>query len=209
MAVLTKKYRTFINCFGNWTDPFEDYGNSTTYHPDSNAHEFDSIDEAAKTVDGDVKFNVPDLPTKGVIEMDQIYKWNNQYIRCRQTHNRTIYDPTETPALFSIFRKESSNMEWIPGEKVDIGVIRLYKDKQYQCIQAHQTEKGWEPDKTSALWKEFIDPGGEITDWVQPAGAHDAYNTGDQVRFEGAVWESTIDANVWSPTAYPVGWIKI
>ena len=27
--------------------------------------------------------------------------------------------------------------------------------------------------------------------------------------FEGGVWESTIDANVWSPTAYPSGWKKV
>jgi hypothetical protein len=26
------------------------------------------------------------------------------------------------------------------------------------------------------------------------------------VTFEGAVWESVIDANVWSPSAYPAGW---
>jgi hypothetical protein len=48
--------------------------------------------------------------------------------------------------------------------------------------------------------------GGEIDDWVQPAGAHDAYNTGDRVRFEGAIYESLIDGNVWSPADYPAGW---
>ena len=36
--------------------------------------------------------------------------------------------------------------------------------------------------------------------------AADAYSVGDRVTFEGAVWESVIDANVWSPTAYPAGW---
>jgi hypothetical protein len=29
------------------------------------------------------------------------------------------------------------------------------------------------------------------------------------VTFEGGVWESVIDANVWSPTAYPAGWKKV
>jgi len=29
------------------------------------------------------------------------------------------------------------------------------------------------------------------------------------VTFEGKVYESTIDANVWSPTAYPAGWKKV
>lgn len=37
----------------------------------------------------------------------------------------------------------------------------------------------------------------------------DAYAVGDRVTFEGSVWESTIAANVWSPSAYPAGWKKI
>lgn len=45
--------------------------------------------------------------------------------------------------------------------------------------------------------------------WLQPLGAHDAYNTGDRVTFEGKVYESTIDGNVWSPAAYPAGWTEI
>lgn len=43
-------------------------------------------------------------------------------------------------------------------------------------------------------------------DFVQPAGGHDAYNTGDRVTYNGKVYESTIDANVWAPDAYPQGW---
>jgi hypothetical protein len=42
--------------------------------------------------------------------------------------------------------------------------------------------------------------------WVQPTGAHDAYNTGDKVTFEGRHYISRIDGNVWSPAVYPDGW---
>jgi hypothetical protein len=45
--------------------------------------------------------------------------------------------------------------------------------------------------------------------WVQPTGAHDAYNIGDQVTFEGNTYESLIDGNTWSPTSYPAGWNQI
>lgn len=48
-----------------------------------------------------------------------------------------------------------------------------------------------------------------VPDFVQPTGEHDAYNAGDRVTFEGAVYESLIDGNVWSPTANPAGWKKI
>ena len=43
-------------------------------------------------------------------------------------------------------------------------------------------------------------------DFVQPTGAHDAYTKGTKVVYQGQIWESTIDANVWSPTDYPQGW---
>lgn len=43
-------------------------------------------------------------------------------------------------------------------------------------------------------------------EWVQPTGAHDAYNTGDRVTYNGRVYESTMDGNTWSPDAYPQGW---
>ena len=43
-------------------------------------------------------------------------------------------------------------------------------------------------------------------EWVQPTGAHDAYNTGDIVIYNGTLYKSVIDGNVWAPDAYPQGW---
>lgn len=83
-----------------------------------------------------------------------------------------------------------------------------YHDKLYRVVQAHTTQAGWEPDITPALFTEVAKPG-EIHDWVQPTGAHDAYNKGDKVRFEGNVYESLIDGNVWSPCVYPAGWALV
>ena len=46
----------------------------------------------------------------------------------------------------------------------------------------------------------------EWPEFVQPTGAHDAYKKGDKITFEGKHYISLIDANVYSPTAYPAGW---
>lgn len=43
----------------------------------------------------------------------------------------------------------------------------------------------------------------------QPSGGHDAYKQGDRVTYNGAVYESTINGNVWAPDAYPQGWRKL
>lgn len=48
--------------------------------------------------------------------------------------------------------------------------------------------------------------------WVQPTGAHDAYQIGDKVHYPGEsdpVYESLINGNVWSPDAYPAGWKQV
>ena len=57
-------------------------------------------------------------------------------------------------------------------------------------------------------WRE-VTKGVAPAAWVQPTGAHDAYQTGDIVSFEGGVYRSTIDGNVWPPSAYLRGWKKV
>ena len=44
----------------------------------------------------------------------------------------------------------------------------------------------------------------EYPEWVQPTGAHDAYNIGDKVTHNGKTWVSDVDNNVWEPGVY--GW---
>lgn len=81
-----------------------------------------------------------------------------------------------------------------------------YRDKLYRVVQAHTTQAGWEPDIAPALFTEVAKPG-EIPDWKQPTGAQDAYMTGDKVRYDGKVWVSTVDSNVWQPGVY--GWDEV
>lgn len=45
-----------------------------------------------------------------------------------------------------------------------------------------------------------------VPEFVQPTGAHDAYQIGDRVLYNGKVYESTIANNAYSPDAYPQGW---
>jgi hypothetical protein len=97
---------------------------------------------------------------------------------------------------------------WAADAAYTAGVRIRYGEKLYRCEQSHSAQAGWEPDRTPALWTEVAKPG-EIPVWRQPTGAQDAYNKGDKVRYpdeNGAVYESLIDANVYSPEAYPAGW---
>lgn len=49
-------------------------------------------------------------------------------------------------------------------------------------------------------------PSEQLPEWKQPTGGHDAYKVGDRVTYNGKVYESTINGNVWAPDAYPQGW---
>ena len=74
----------------------------------------------------------------------------------------------------------------------------------YRVVQAHTSQADWAPDITPALF--VVVSLDEWPEFVQPTGAHDAYNKGDKVTFNGKHYISLIDANVYSPAAYPAGW---
>lgn len=76
----------------------------------------------------------------------------------------------------------------------------------YQVLQAHTSAEQWAPDATPSLYKAIGITEEGYPEWVQPLGASDAYNTGDIVSYNGTLYESAIDGNVWSPEVYPQGW---
>lgn len=82
----------------------------------------------------------------------------------------------------------------------------MYHDKFYKVLQNHTSQADWIPDTASSLYVEIANPAEEWPEFKQPTGAHDAYNKGDKVTFEGKKYVSLIDANVYSPSAYPNGW---
>ena len=46
----------------------------------------------------------------------------------------------------------------------------------------------------------------EYPEYVQPTGAHDAYNTGDKITFNGKKYTCKMNGCVWSPDVYPSAW---
>ena len=97
---------------------------------------------------------------------------------------------------------------WAVGVAYSVGERVQYDGKLYKVVQAHTSQADWTPDAVPALFTEVAKPG-EIPVWKQPTGAQDAYNKGDKVHYPTAddpVYESKIDANAWSPEAYPDGW---
>lgn len=77
-----------------------------------------------------------------------------------------------------------------------------YNEVLYKVLQDHTSQAEWTPDVAVSLYVKVAE--GEFPEWVQPTGAHDAYNTGDKVSHLGKHWVSLIDANTYEPSVY--GW---
>ena len=95
------------------------------------------------------------------------------------------------------------------NEMLIYGVNEVGDPQLYRVAQAHTSQADWTPDATPALYTPIglTEEGYPV--WSQPSGAQDAYNTGDIVEYNGTLYKSIIDGNVWSPEAYPAGWEKV
>ena len=49
----------------------------------------------------------------------------------------------------------------------------------------------------------------EYKEFVQPTGAHDCYNMGDKIFYNGKKYICKIDGCVWAPDAYPSAWEEV
>lgn len=158
------------------------------------------------------------LWTPGAYAVSDIVRYNNIPYKCVQAHdstNNSEWTPPSTPALWMEYHGTSKETarNWIaPTGAHDIykqGEWMIFTDgKYYECL----SDTTYSPTDYSSAWREDgAEPSPEpsIPDFVQPTGAHDAYKKGDKVRFEGKIYESLIDANTYSPSAYPLGWREV
>lgn len=115
---------------------------------------------------------------------------------------------------------DAETMLEVPTMFPAYGVGRAYKVKEvfsygensvgdpqlYQVLQEHTSAEEWTPDTAVSLYKAIGVTENGYAEWVQPLGTEDAYNTGDIVSYNGTLYKSLTDNNVWSPEAYPAGW---
>ena len=94
---------------------------------------------------------------------------------------------------------------WATDTAYTVGDRVQYNGVLYKCVQAHTSQADWMPDATPALW--VIISVEEWPEWIQPTGAHDAYDKDAKVSHNGKHWKSTMDANVYEPGVY--GWEEV
>lgn len=156
------------------------------------------------------------------------------YLVLQAHKSQSDWLPDETASLYKkIGISPSGYPIWVQptcaADAYNKGDIVSYKDKLYKSIIDANV---WSPDVYPAGWEEYTEStstdtdtdtsGGDssdggstetdtetVADFVQPTGAHDAYAKGDKVKYNNKIYESLIDANVYSPDAYPAGWKEV
>lgn len=116
---------------------------------------------------------------------------------------------TEEQALeiATVYPVWEANHAYQVGDIISYGTNSAGDPQLYKVVQAHTSQDNWRPgDGTESLYDAFgLDESGYPI-WAQPSGAHDAYSAGDIVNYNGTLYQSTINGNVWSPDVYPAGW---
>lgn len=113
-------------------------------------------------------------------------------------------DLTDEQALQvqNVFPIWQADVQYIVGQKV------VYNDILFKVITQHKSQADWTPPATPSLFARVLVGQGEILDWVQPDSTN-PYMIGDKVKYDGKVYVSKIDNNVWSPADYPQCWEEV
>lgn len=106
----------------------------------------------------------------------------------------TIYDPWKPDKAYTV------------GEYFTYGENATGDPQLYKVVQAHTSQSYWPPNDALSLYEPIGLNSAGYPVWSRPSGAHDAYNMGDIVDYNGTLYKSLVDGNVYSPDEYPAGW---
>ena len=142
------------------------------------------------------------LPATGTpLNAGDIYGYGGGLVMVRQSHNRTEHAPADVPALFTVYRADAGDtLDWVMGERVEVGTRRTYGGKTWEALQAHQTE--FSPDIVPALWGEVTS---ETGTWVS---GEQGLQVGDLRTYQGVTYRVVQNPgiNIWPPPTVPALW---
>ena len=154
-------------------------------------------------------------------------------VRLIQNYDSDIYaqEPEELPAQWG-FKWSTDPKKALPFIAISTSPYMIddcctFNDHVWKSGQDNNV---WEPGSVGVSWSDLgtiddvmagiiimpdeptVEPEPEepdisnYPDFIQPTGAHDAYNIGDIVKYNGILYKSLINGNTYSPDTYPAGW---
>lgn len=142
-------------------------------------------------------FDVVDSLLLGKVKMDKL-KAAEQMRRALQLFAASLTDE-QAMEVAAVYDPWEVGKAYAAGDFLAYGVNGVGDPQLYKVAQAHTAQADWMPDVTPALYAPIgLDAAGYPV-WSQPAGAHDAYNTGDIVNYNGTLYQSLIAGNTTLP----------
>ena len=131
-----------------------------------------------------------------------------QLRKALQIYAQTLTDE-QAMEIATVYPVYEVGKAYLVNEMFTYGVNEVGDPQLYRVVQAHTSQEDWKPDITPSLYTAIgLNSQGYPT-WSRPTGAHDAYNIGDIVDYNGTLYKSLIDGNTYSPEEYPAGWEAI
>ncbi len=111
---------------------------------------------------------------------------------------------SEMMAVATVFPAYEIGKKYKAKDVFSCGTNGVGDPQLYQVLQEHTSSAEWPPDASPSLYKVIGVTEEGYPEWAQPLGASDAYNTGDIVSYNGVLYKSIMDANVYPPDV--CGW---
>lgn len=121
---------------------------------------------------------------------DILYKINKMYIESAITEEQK----TELDNLARVYANAENSYA-----SLQVQVNNIYTELDTIKSRLNALEGTEEP----------TEPVEEYPEYIQPTGAHDAYNIGDKITYNGKKYICKMDGCVWNPDTYPAGWEEV
>lgn len=108
--------------------------------------------------------------------------------------------------IATVYPKYEVGKAYNADEMLVYGTNGVGDPQLYRVVQAHTSQADWMPDNTPALYAPIVLNAEGYPVWSRPTGAHDAYNIGDIVDYNGVLYKSLINGNTYAPDEYAAGW---
>lgn len=166
-------------------------------------------------------FITQDAKIVGYEDLGSFIKVNYEVVEIEPTKEELIMSQTdkalkilEVDLTTMLTDEQALEVPYVfPEWEVDVNYVKnqrvLYQGILYKVLQDHKSQAIWMPTEAVSLFAKVLIPDPDvIPNWEQPDSTN-AYMKGDKVLFNGKVYTSLIDNNVWSPTDYPAGWEEL
>lgn len=178
---------------------------TTTGQPNFETNE--NVGELLSVIDAAGLADFNPLPAVGEwIERGQVYTYEGKSLIAFQSHDRTHFDPFDTPALFG--KAKVAGAPWVQPlgseDTYSLWAVVTHNGKEWR---SNVPANVWEPGATGITqWNDITIATPSVQPWVQPIGSEDSYQIGNRVTHDnlndgGNIWiyESKINANTTQP----------